>query len=249
MTDLELLNHYIDSPDETPSLEWVERMGSDYPYLVTPKLLLLKRGKHMLSTGQYDAVLGQVALMYSDRTALAEQLGVDASRFAGFYPEPKSEAAADTNSAIDKFLDRYCEADSREVAALENMIFNPTPEYALTLDQTDAVPSQHSGPMSEQDRLIDSFLSNSPELGVDRTAEPEPPAIPADVEPIAPAEERLDDSTLFSESLANVYIKQKKYAKAYDILQAVRSSGASADVHIADRLRFLRKLIALQGGK
>ena len=48
MTDLELLNHYIDSPDETPSLEWVERMGSDYPYLVTPKLLLLKRGKHML---------------------------------------------------------------------------------------------------------------------------------------------------------------------------------------------------------
>ena len=217
-------------------------MQEKYPYFITPKLLLLQRGKGEISEEEYAQLLSSAALQCSDRKSLALQLGEDMQRFVNFYPEEEARQTPDTETTIDSFLEKYGSSSDKEIAALENAIFNPTPEYALTMQMEN---EDLSAPKSEQDALIDSFLSKDVTLGLDLPEEQE--AVPAaEPEPEeAPTEPQMETSATFSESLATVYIRQGKYAKAYDILKGVKENSSEPLPHIDDQLRFLRKLISI----
>ena len=242
MTDNTGLDNFLADENLLPSHAWTEEMQEKYPYFITPKLLLLQRGKGEISEEEYAQLLSSAALQCSDRKSLALQLGEDMQRFVNFYPEEEARQTPDTETTIDSFLEKYGSSSDKEIAALENAIFNPTPEYALTMQMEN---EDLSAPKSEQDALIDSFLSKDVTLGLDLPEEQEaaPAAEPEPEE--APTEPQMETSATFSESLATVYIRQGKYAKAYDILKGVKENSSEPLPHIDDQLRFLRKLISI----
>lgn len=251
MDNRETLYYLISNPQEVPSTDWVEYILAKYPYFVTPAILMLERGKETLSDDKYESMLHHVALNVANRRKLNLRLANDDGRFTNFYPQPKPMDTPDTTSTIDKFLDRFGKVDDKETKALENAIFNPVPEYGLTLDDDDDTTPQP--PKDNQDALIASFLEKNPvtrDSSTEPATSPEPPK-EKDTKPTTkkaenkPTTTPIDENASLTESLANVYIKQKRYAKAYDILLEVSRQSGHHNPHIADQLRFLQKLIKL----
>ncbi|MFV0468274.1 MAG: hypothetical protein ACK5MK_05015 [Dysgonomonas sp.] len=56
-------------------------------------------------------------------------------------------------------------------------------------------------------------------------------------------EEMSGDDIFFTETLANIYIKQKKYERAYEIIQRLSLNYPKKNIYFADQLAFLEKLI------
>ena len=61
-------------------------------------------------------------------------------------------------------------------------------------------------------------------------------------EPSKPASEELDDSC-FTETLAKIYIKQRRYDKALEIIKKLSLNYPKKNAYFADQIRFLEKLI------
>ena len=57
-----------------------------------------------------------------------------------------------------------------------------------------------------------------------------------------PERESLDDS-YFTETLAHVYIRQKRYEKALEIIRSLSLKYPKKNIYFADQIRFLEKLI------
>lgn len=103
----------------------------------------------------------------------------------------------------------------------------------------DTIPLKHQG-------IIDSFIEKSQEEGGIRIL------INNDNENLASnlsvIEENTDDEELnedmfFTETLAKIYIKQKKYEKAYKIIKHLSLNYPKKNIYFADQLSFLDKLI------
>ena len=57
-----------------------------------------------------------------------------------------------------------------------------------------------------------------------------------------PDEESLDES-YFTETLAKIYIKQRKYSRALEIIRSLYLQFPEKNAYFADQIRFLEKLI------
>ena len=106
-------------------------------------------------------------------------------------------------------------------------------------DETPDVPLQH------QD-LIDSFIEKDRQRK--RMDEPEEEILSEEsVAPSLPEGETelhrpLNDS-YFTETLAHIYIKQKRYEKALLIIKNLNLKNPEKNAYFADQIRFLEKLI------
>lgn len=56
-------------------------------------------------------------------------------------------------------------------------------------------------------------------------------------------EKELDDDFFFTQTLANIYIKQKKYNRAYEIIKRLSLNYPEKNIYFADQLSFLEKVI------
>lgn len=247
----------LDNSEAKISREWLDEAMMRYPYSPLPILLYLQRNKDTDDLELRSKLLGRLAIMCPDRVALFDAVGEDASRFADFYPAEKKPATPDTNETIDSFLDRFGNNDDKEIEVLNQIIFNPTPDYSsiLAAEEEKSMPSEdeiRGDGVNENDALINRFIAQSKErMGhfpakvvdnpVSANVETESKAqIPADSVKKKP--ETTDDST-FSESLAKIYIKQGKYAKALEIIKNISLKFPEKSIYFADQMRFLKKLI------
>lgn len=97
-------------------------------------------------------------------------------------------------------------------------------------------PADAGAPRLQHADLIDRFISENPHIkpvGSDTVVE-EPP-VPVD-------EENVTDS-VFTESLAKIYIKQKQYAKAIRIFEKLNLKYPEKSSYFADQIKFLKKII------
>ena len=51
------------------------------------------------------------------------------------------------------------------------------------------------------------------------------------------------DESFYTESLASIYIKQRKYARALEIIRSISLKNPEKNIYFADQIRFLEKLI------
>ena len=141
----------------------------------------------------------------------------------------------DTDTTIDTFLERYGNNDSKEIELLDRLIFNPIPDYSQVLaneQQDTAIPDDD--PLAQAATVFDNILAKT---------KPAPPApSPAKPEPVKEPDTSGDDSML-SESLAKIFIKQGKYAKALEIIKNISLKFPEKSIYFADQIRFLQKLI------
>ena len=234
-------------PDCAIDKEWVQKAQEKYPYFTLPMLMYLHRSKDV--AGMDEDMLAKLAVSSPDRKALYAILGDDAERFVTFYPPETEPVQLDTDSTLDTFLATYGNTDEKEIELLNKMIFNPVPDYAqmLAAEEERSTPKVDAS-QSEEDALINSFILKTKErpgyFPTEKNDEVESVQLEDKEVPIE-SPVVVDDSML-SESLAKIYIKQGKYAKALEIITTINLKFPEKSIYFADQIRFLRKLIKLK---
>lgn len=110
-----------------------------------------------------------------------------------------------------------------------------------------AVSDAGTSPEGKGMDLIDNFLRNEEERGstgrLSRAEkEDEQTSLPSVKAPDEGHLKSLDDS-YFTETLARIYVKQKRYEKALQIIKNLSLKYPEKNVYFADQIRFLEKLI------
>ncbi len=247
MDILKNIQAYIANPSLPITKEWLDEAQRQYPYFSLPALLYLKQH----GTTDADDLLARLAISSADRKVLAAHLGEDADLFRDFYPqEPAQEPATSTTHAIDMFLDAFGSGNQKEVEALENMIFNPTPDYADILAAEEQQQGAHTGAAaageSAQDALISSFIAQEREKEKEVAHMPQQHVDEQEAAEVAdaPIEQPAErDDSMLSESLAKMYIKRRNYSKALEIIENINLNFPEKSIYFADQIRFLRKLV------
>ncbi len=249
------LRQLMAEPEKIPAPEWTDEMYRQYPYFTLPASIELQR---LPDTPDNSArrmeLMKRISLNSAGTSAVYRITDPSSSIYESFYPEDAGPETPTTDQAIDTFIDRYGDDDPRQQQLLERLIFNPTPDYAQILAEEeerslpDVTPADDDSHSSSDD-LINAFILKSREnYGHFPPAhEPEPSQPPVTLpspEPISTPDDH--DSSLLSESLAKIYIKQRRYAKAYEIIHSLSLKYPEKSVYFADQLRFLQKLIKNQ---
>jgi hypothetical protein len=236
------------------TVEWVDEMAKLYPYMTLPAKLLLERSADSLDDDTRRRIMQRMALN-NPAPETVYRLANPSANDANFYPADEQPQTLDTDTAIDTFMSHYGRPDPQESALLEKLIFNPVPDYATTLadEEERSLPSDEEAIGDSPDSLINAFILKSRREGghfpsgsdtseqhapeeaesAENTDQPEAlhtPQIPA-------------DQGLLSESLAKFFIKQRRYAKAYEIISNLSLKFPEKSRYFADQLRFLQKLI------
>ena len=237
----EQLRQYLSNPEATVRQEWVDEMMKQYPYFNLPALLAQQRGEVDSDT------LARIAIAYPDRKSLYCLLGENADLFANFYPDEQKPSTPTTENTIDTFLNTFGSTSEKELEVLNNLIFNPVPDYAdiLAAEEQQSMPQQNEA-KTKNEQLINDFIAKSKQheghfpttiIKQDNDAEVEQ----VKNDNIDKAEEV--DASMFSESLAKIYIKQRKYSKALEIITNISLKFPEKSIYFADQIRFLKKLI------
>ena len=242
------------SGDKPVDAAIVSELTHDCPAFLLPDILLLRHPHEELDDDAVENIINRIALSIPDRRRLIPLLDPEGTgRYDRFYPHVSRVVTPSTNDVIDTFLSNYGDTSPEEEALLNRMIFNPVPDYAATLERETPVKTPAT---SEQDRLLDAFISSYEpghlddypldEIGVTEPR-PEPVAekIPAETTRVeeAPKPKNIAQASSLSESLARIFIKQHNYKRAYEIIESLSLNYPEKSVYFADQLRFLGKII------
>lgn len=212
-----------------------------YPYFQTARLLYLKN-LYLLHDIAFGEELRRAALYVSDRRMLFNL--IEGGRFVIKAKTAKKEDVLveepnldRTLSLIDAFLSSIPEEPSGQPST-----------YDLSTDYTGYLLKQeeeHSAevPKLKGFELIDEFIEKAEtetSLRLKPVGEEEVGEYPA---PESVSEENEDDESCFTETLAKIYIRQKRYSKALEIIKKLSLKYPKKNAYFADQIRFLEKLI------
>ncbi len=251
---------------ESVTREQVTEWMKLYPYFSLPLMLYLRQN------GKDDTQAVQLASAYaSDLTHLATCIGRNED-FADLYPSELTSQEKSTNDTIELFLQTYGNnepiaddwllsdnssdenSDLQEATTLtpdapdsileDNEItpsIMPAYDYISTVE---AMPDAEGSAPLRGEELLSRFIE-ADEAGEQLFSRPSIPASSPRILPqnTAPAHNEEEKETLFTESLAKIYIRQRRYAKALEIIRRLSLNNPEKNVYFADQIRFLEKLI------
>lgn len=238
---------------ENPSLLSLETLPQlkqlvvDFPFFQTAKILYLKN-LSVVNDLRFPAKLKKMSVYISDRRKLFTLIEGDRYKlpFVNESIEPVSDLGA--FSLIDDFLDSRKEGE--DIHAETSLLFQPSvsSDYVYwALNET--ALSSDTDTESElpfklhHHELIDNFIKSDeqrPGTGLIPVADDSLSA--QEDELLVPPSER-DDNSFFTETLARIYIKQKRYEKALQIIKNLSLKYPEKNIYFADQIRFLEKLI------
>ena len=245
-----LMEHPEKLTEET--LPQLKLIVDEFPYFSIARLLYLKN-LAKLNDVRFGSALKKMAVCVPDRRKLfmlieGEHFGLHLAS----VDEKEQAGQSDAFSLIDAFLSNQKQA----VEEKESPLFEPSAsvdylhwslsETHTRTDETPDVPLQH------QD-LIDSFIEkdrqrkrmDEPEEEM-LSEEPVAYSLPEGKNDLPEGETELHrplNDSYFTETLAHIYIKQKRYEKALLIIKNLNLKNPEKNAYFADQIRFLEKLI------
>lgn len=257
---LDLLTPGNSVPPLTPAEALM--LGKEYPFFTLPAVMALRDTPSAdIPAEERDELMRQIALNSPDPVRTFMMADIDYSEWLDFYPCASRQVT--TDDAISKFLETYGHSDPHEEALLERLIFNPTPDYSSVLERADREEGSPIVPPSPSDTptpddLINSFIlahrDDESTLLPHVDAPLHDEADTSSVQSSAQSSLRRQEHTVpahapgafdssLSESLAKIYIRQKRYDKAFEIIHTLSLNNPKKSSYFADQLRFLRKLM------
>jgi hypothetical protein len=221
----------------------LKQLLTDYPCFHAVRMLYLKN-LATVDDIRLKTDLGKMAVYLPDRLRLF--LLLEGDRYK--HPiEPKPKKKDDKFELVDKFLSATGEADDSPSGTAFDPSPSPATDYTYWLSADDS-PSGDSGAKLQHQELIDSFLEKNDRRSGNR--------LPSSVETGSGKVEEETDSTepesadrlslhesYFTETLSHVYIKQKRYDKALEIIKNLSLKYPEKSSYFADQIHFLEKLI------
>lgn len=230
MTSLADIMQWIERPEtlNSSTLHELRTLVLRYPYFQSARLLYLYN-LYLMHDDAFGAELRRSALFIADAKVLFYLIEGDAYRLK---PESRNEAGDDVKTAPAAGED---EGD-RTLTLIDSFLSKQPDEQFLT---------------SELDYTTDyaSCLLNAPD---EPAAGDSPVMTPLDdLQAPMPDDERAaegtpdgeEDDGYFTETLAKIYIKQRRYDKALEIIRKLSLKYPKKNIYFADQIRFLERLI------
>ncbi len=238
--------------DENSLLE-LRQMIDLYPYFQTARMLYLKN-LALLNKEAFAQELEKMSVFVLDRKRLftvieGEKYGCEKERHEGLVSSQKE----DSFSLIDAFLSSH--GERTDINGEASRLIQPSVSsdyifWSLSAEKKTDTEGQEEEPghkLRHHD-LIDSFIENERQAGggnrmtIRDIPEPFVSSAPLDESHEGGQRESLEDSCL-TETLARIYIKQKRYDKALQIIKNLSLKYPEKNIYFADQIRFLEKLI------
>ena len=232
---MESLSTYISHPERLnrDTLYELRLLVGKYPYFDTARLLMLKN-LYLLHDMEFGKEMRKAALYLKSRWPIFELM-------AGYGTITEIEdAPADipidrTMSLIDAFLETIpsdtlsLEAEGAAAVDYVSAYLKNRPE------ETNSIPELRG------QHLIDDFLAGDNErISLDLNA----PHTHAETEKKESTYESTpSEASFFTETLANIYIKQGKYNKALEIIKRLYLEFPNKNRYFADQIRFLEIIV------
>jgi hypothetical protein len=225
----------------------LKQMVDEFPYFHAVRMLYLKN-LALLDDVRLGKELKRMAVYVPDRMQLfmlIEDGKFNNRRRQRRLPSDRKDHPEDAVKIIDKILST--EVPSTPPPAVASDYVNWLEVNAADLSATDETASR-----LKHQELIDTFIENENKqrgrrmmpadenVNEKKESEDEKTAPPDGMEKTS-----LDDS-YFTETLARVYINQKRYDKALEIIRALSLKYPKKNVYFADQIRYLEKIIHIK---
>lgn len=226
--------------------EWKDIID-DFPWFQAARILYLKNLAQVEDI-RFTQELQRMSVYVPDRKKLfmlieGDRYGIPhLARTTEDSPQP----GADGFSLIDSFLSTYEKKEPEKDSAL---LFRPSvsSDYIYWTYSSEVVGAEKDEPVPplQHQSLIDTFIREEEERPAGRRELPEIQESILEEEELEnefESAESLDD-TYFTETLARIYVKQKRYDKALQIIKTLSLNYPEKSIYFADQIRFLEKLI------
>ncbi|MCM1320210.1 MAG: hypothetical protein NC217_07505 [Muribaculaceae bacterium] len=267
-------------PPQSPTISEAQEALKRYPYYTLPALMAIKGNPTNGASPLPMDLLQRVALTFSDMNDMPDTLSDRAAIFDNFYPDEQCSTPS-TMDTIDTFLSNFGSVDPHDTDALEKLIFSGTPDYGAVLaaEEKNSIPTEadvNDPSLSEQDRLINSFIASthgSPVPQKQTTPVPQKQTTPAPQQdkkeqtleesvPVNTKSDKLTNGhaavgmkvkstgdTQLTESFVRILVKNRNYSKAIEIISELSLNNPKKSIYFADQIRFLKKLIINENNK
>lgn len=215
----ELLN------EDTVSI--LKRLLNQYPYYQTARLLLLQN-MYKNKDPLFQKELRRSAVLINDRKVLFNMIeGLkyhitpqQASQDTMYAQEDKDR----TLTLIESFLETM-PSESDNSSARSSVPVDATTDYMAYLMQDEETTAPRATTGTRYSQRI-NLEDNDDELSL-------------------PEEDSARQEDFFTESLAQIYIKQQKYERALEIIRSLSADNPKKNSYFADQIRFLEKIIEI----
>ncbi len=228
---MEKLSVYISHPERLnrDTLYELRLLVAKYPTFDVARLLMLKN-LYLLHDIELGKEMRKAALYLKNRWPLFELM------------EGYGSSTVEDVAVVDVPVDRTMALIDAFLETLPQDKFSLEAEGAAAVDYVSAYLSKETAPKGEVTELrgqslIDEFLSGDNEkITLDLKVESE-------ATEQSTTQEELPENSFFTETLANIYIKQKKYSKALEIIKRLCLEYPNKNRYFADQIRFLEKIV------
>ena len=216
----------------------LKQIVSDFPCFHAARLLYLKN-LAVVEDLRLNVEIKKMAIHIPDRMKLF--LLIEGEQNKKIAKTVEKEGKFD---AVDHFLSKTEELENQSPE--QSLIFEPSSSIDYIQWMTSDKQNDDSAQAKfKHQELIDSFIENKSERTHRRkTIE----SFQSDHNTDENTDEQVKsdksiDTSYFTETLAHVYIKQKRYEKALEIIKNLSLKYPEKNIYFADQIRFLEKLI------
>jgi hypothetical protein len=211
----------------------LRRLVDKYPYYQTARLLLL-RNLFNTKNPMFQQELRRSAVLLNNRKVLFDM--IEGTKYH-IVPQQLSSNSLSwegdkdrTLSLIDDFLENMpSEPEKRPTKG--NIPADVTTDYMAYLMQEEAEAN-------DSNNIIETTIPRRPQR---ITLE--------EKDVIEVPEDDVQEEEFFTETLAQIYIKQQKFERALEIIRALSADNPKKNSYFADQIRFLEKLIEINKNK
>jgi hypothetical protein len=231
---------------DSNTVDILRRKLMRYPYYQTLRLLLLEN-LYNIHSPEFNDELRQSSLFLADRGVLFNLI-----EGKNYEIEPQTTGNDEVGKTdedrtlvlIDEYLgDIPTETTTHKISAHE-----AATDYAGYLIQKDAEEKQNPYSSSDDDK-DEVVVQHKPERKVQPAGERRSLSNKPDEELVLPEAEEPAREEFFTETLAQIYIKQHKYERALEIIKVLNLNNPKKSSYFADQIRFLEKLIQINKNK
>ncbi|MDD2327027.1 MAG: tetratricopeptide repeat protein [bacterium] len=242
----ERLYDYILEPAhlDGTTLQELEQMVERYPFFHTSRLLLTK---NLELTGKihFGDELAKTALLCCDRRKLLYLIRKEQYHKFLTTPSEREQHTTDrTEALLDSFLSTLSDSETEETTLPDIGLHVAGTDYFAYLESLGAEEQEEKEqPPLQHQEIIDAFIEKAANDDLFTPVES------FSREKTVKDEKNEDGGAFLTETLARIYIKQRKYEQAVTIIKRLSLNFPKKSVYFADQIRFLEYLIANEKNK